>query len=162
MSEQRPADESKSPFTNAHVRIILGIAVSILVVIVVTVGLETFKPPDDGKNGQYLTIQGEIGGYVFRPGNVSTPSDDLTELDILVGPINERASHHFVFLYGIDGFNATYLFDEFYSGRLKSPTVKLEVDFTPEDDDILLIISDPNYWPPHTRDNTYRGIEIDY
>jgi hypothetical protein len=149
--------ESEDDSIGRSLRIILILVVAvILLAFVVGIGaLTNWFGDTDGDDDEYEAFGGPILNIMFRIGDPSTLEDDLVEMDIKAGPVENVDDVHLVFFYGPE-FNATRLYEDFNSGILRNTTVEGDVSFEPPLEDILL----SEY--THTKNNTYLGIELQY
>jgi hypothetical protein len=109
-----------------------------------------------GDDDKHEALVGEIYRIGFRGDDSSIITDDLVEMDIVTGPIGIDDSHNFVFFYGVDGFNSTKIHEDFLGGNIGDVHVKGDVNFIPSNEDILVSLD------LHKKDNTYKGIELEY
>ena len=137
---------------------IISILVVVVILLAIVVGFGYFADwfgDTDGDDDGYETFSGQILRIMFRIGDPLTLEDDIVEMDIKAGPVENVDDLHLVFFYGPD-FNSTRLYEDFNSGVLSDPTIEGDVSFEPPLEDILL--SEVT----HTEDNTYLGIELQY
>jgi len=138
----------------------LGIGIGITVLLLgggyAAVSLSGSNPGGGGggDGNEYQDLEGSVYASGYRLGDPSTPLDDISELNIIPtgGTIGDDL---FVFFYGADGLNATFIHD-WINDPMRSDPIKVQVDgsFIPPNEDIIL---DEFI---HTRDNVYKGIKI--
>lgn len=114
-----------------------------------------FNPSGDGGNddNDYKDLIGDVYALAIRGHDTPDINDDITEMDILDGPVGLDKSHNFVFFYGRDNekFRTWDLYN--LTGPLE---IKVDPNFIPPSENILL--DEPEF--THTESNTYKAIKI--